>query len=446
MKNRPFLLLILIGISLPAQSIPSGSITLDEIAVQLSGLNVNGLLHENQSGNASLSLGLFKFGFNNIRAKTTKTPNTQDISFAIGGPNIDLNDFKLSIHSEFPNLFHTILSELADRRMEIPMDGLNILEKAVEVFFNENGRFPDTFNELAIKSYILVNKYPFNQQKWVYELNLPNNIKSVTTSFHPARFRRTLTLDWNSRKIIGLKSDTFSEEMIPWEFTLNINKVEQKLLSDIKLSLNPDISKVEFTQKKARFQLNGINIYAIPKSELAEQARFRLSDLILEISSLVIERQQIGDAPRIYNGSGQFTLRNFEIKIPPLLSSDEDIADIAKQLGVRNGLFKVRQLDLKLVLKDNRFGEIHAGFIAPFLKINLDGEFSYSQSITDPQIQLQNMVLKINPISYGVRDLILNWEKENNQSLPRQGATVILKLDGPLYSPIIHGLDLNRIN
>ena len=128
------------------------------------------------------------------------------------------------------------------------------------------------------------------------------------------------------------------------------------------------------------------------------------------------------------------------------MSSDEDIADIAKQLGVRNGLFKVRQLDLKLVLKDNRFGEIHAGFIAPFLKINLDGEFSYSQSITDPQIQLQNMVLKINPISYGVRDLILNWEKENNQSLPRQGATVILKLDGPLYSPIIHGLDLNRIN
>jgi hypothetical protein len=335
---------------------------------------------------------------------------------------------------------------LADRRVEIPMDGLNILEKAVEVFFNENGRFPDTFNELAIKSYILVNKYPFNQQKWVYELNLPNNIKSVTTSFHPARFRRTLTLDWNSRKIIGLKSDTFSEEMIPWEFTLNINKIEQKLLSDIKLSLNPDISKVEFTQKKARFQLNGINIYAIPKSELAEQARFRLSDLILEISSLVIERQQIGDAPRIYNGSGQFTLRNFEIKIPPLLSSDEDIADIAKQLGVRNGLFKVRQLDLKLALKDNRFGEIHAGFIAPFLKINLDGEFSYSQSITDPQIQLQNMVLKINPISYGVRDLILNWEKENNQSLPRQGATVILKLDGPLYSPIIHGLDLNRIN
>ena len=115
---------------------PSGSITLDEIAVQLSGLNVNGLLRENQSGNASLSLGLFKFGFNNIRANTTKSPDIQDISFAIGGPNIDLNDFKLSIHSESPNLFHTILSELADRRVEIPMDGLNILEKAVEVFFN----------------------------------------------------------------------------------------------------------------------------------------------------------------------------------------------------------------------------------------------------------------------------------------------------------------------
>ena len=56
------------------------------------------------------------------------------------------------------------------------------------------------------------------------------------------------------------------------------------------------------------------------------------------------------------------------------------------------------------------------------------------------------MVLKINPISYGVRDLILNWEKENEQSLPRQGATIILKLDGSMDDPIIHGLDLNRLN
>ena len=245
---------------------------------------------------------------------------------------------------------------------------------------------------------------------------------------------------------MGLESEIYSKESIPWNFNLNVNKVEQKLFSDIKVIIGPDISNIEFTQKKARLQLKGINISAIPKSEMVDQARFRLSDVILEITNLVMETQKIGDSPRVYNGTGQFTLRNFEIKIPSLLSSDEDIANIAEKLGIKNGLFRVRQVDLKLTLKDNRFGEIHAMFVAPFLKINLDGEFSYSQIESDPNVYLQNMVLKINPISYGVRDLILNWEKENEQSLPRQGATIILKLDGSMDDPIIHGLDLNRLN
>ena len=64
-----------------AQSVPSGNLTLDEIAIQLNGLNVNGLLREDQEGNASLSIGLFKFGFNNIRASTSKTTDKQNISF-----------------------------------------------------------------------------------------------------------------------------------------------------------------------------------------------------------------------------------------------------------------------------------------------------------------------------------------------------------------------------
>ena len=446
MKNRSHLILFIFGFSLVAQSVPSGNLTLDEIAIQLNGLNVNGLLREDQEGNASLSIGLLKFGFNNIRASTSKDTNKQYISFTIGGPNIDLNEFELSVRSEFPNFFHSILTELADHRVEVPTDGLTILEKAIDVYFNENGRFPGSFNELAVKSYILINKYPFNQQKWVYELDLPNNIRSVTTSFHHARFRRTLILDWNSRKIMGLESENYSKESIPWNFNLNVNKVEQKLFSDIKVIIGPDISNIEFTQKKARLQLKGINISAIPKSEMVDQARFRLSDVILEITNLVMETQKIGDSPRVYNGTGQFTLRNFEIKIPSLLSSDEDIANIAEKLGIKNGLFRVRQVDLKLTLKDDRFGEIHAMFVAPFLKINLDGEFSYSQIESDPNVYLQNMVLKINPISYGVRDLILNWEKENEQSLPRQGATIILKLDGSMDDPIIHGLDLNRLN
>ena len=93
MKTNTFFIICLIGITLRAQSTPSGNITLDEIAVQLSGLNINGLLQKNERVDAAFSLGFFKFGFNNIRAETKNSPNKQVNSLSIGGPNIDLNDF-----------------------------------------------------------------------------------------------------------------------------------------------------------------------------------------------------------------------------------------------------------------------------------------------------------------------------------------------------------------
>ena len=83
--------------------------------------------------------------------------------------------------------------------------------------------------------------------------------------------------------------------------------------------------------------------------------------------------------------------------------------------------------DLKLILH------------TPFLKININGDFSLQQDETHPEILLHQMEININPISMGVRKWIRNWEKKTGKTLNRKGSTISLKVDGTLENPVIHG-------
>ena len=56
-------------------------------------------------------------------------------------------------------------------------------------------------------------------------------------------------------------------------------------------------------------------------------------------------------------------------------------------------------------------------------------------------LDLFNTELRINPISYGVRDIIREWEIRNNKNLNREGSVIVLKLTGPLKKPLIQGIN-----
>jgi hypothetical protein len=69
----------------------------------------------------------------------------------------------------------------------------------------------------------------------------------------------------------------------------------------------------------------------------------------------------------------------------------------------------------------------------------LDGDFSVRLDGIHPEFLLHQMEVKIHPISLGIRKWIREWEKENGRTLNRRGATIIIKIDGPLTNPVIHG-------
>ena len=139
----------------------------------------------------------------------------------------------------------------------------------------------------------------------------------------------------------------------------------------------------------------------------------------MEINDFFLNIIKSNGDPKIQNGRGDFSLRNFELKLPPELLVDETMKSIMQDLGVRNGLIRIRELGLKFHFYDDEFGTMNFSFTSPFLKIRFSGQMSIDKNNDDlmNSVQLFDTELRMSPISYGVRDIIRQWEIDNNKSL-----------------------------
>ena len=420
------------------QGNPDASLSLDQIFFQLNNLKIGASLDDDGSGSASFSLNLFKIGFKDFAISN----NNSITEVNINGPNFELEDLELKTQYTLPNYYNIILSDLSDRRYEIPIDGIEILEKAIQTYKTKNNKFPSTFDNLVVDQFISTDKYPFNHPEWSYQIKIPYNIHATTTSMYKSS-PKNLIFDWQTKKIINRESDKYKKESINWNFNLKINDIDQHFLSDLKININPDNYNVDFFQKRGNFRINNITINAVPNHDLFAQTIFRLHDINIEINNFFLNFIKSNGDPKIQNGMGDFFLRNFEFKLPPELLIDETVKSIMQDLGIRNGLIRIRELGLKFHFYDDEFGTMNFSFTSPFLKINFSGQMSIDKNNDDlmNSIQLFDTELRISPISYGVRDIIRQWEIDNTKSLNREGPVVVLKISGSLSNPTIIGVD-----
>ena len=127
------------------QEYPDASIYLDQIFFQLNSLKIKSDLSDDSLSNGEFNLDLFKFGFDDISIKNKKGSS---IEFFINGPNINLENLEINTNYTLPNYYNLILSDLSDNRYETPMDGFEILEKAVDAFILKYGKYSEfTFSE-----------------------------------------------------------------------------------------------------------------------------------------------------------------------------------------------------------------------------------------------------------------------------------------------------------
>lgn len=414
------------------------SLSLDQIFFQLNNLKIGASLDDDGSGSASFSLNLFKIGFKDFAISN----NNSITEVNIDGPNFELEDLELKTQYTLPNYYNIILSDLSDRRYEIPIDGIEILEKAIQTFKTKNNKYPNSFDDLVINQFISTDKYPFNHPEWSYQIKIPYTLQATTTSMYKSS-PKNLIFDWPTKKIINRESDKYQIENIKWNFNLNINDIDQHFLSDLKINIDPDNYNIDFFQKRGNFRINNIIINAVPNDDLFAQTIFRLHNINMEINDFFLNIIKSNEDPKIQNGRGDFSLRNFELKLPPELLVDETMKSIMQDLGVRNGLIRIRELGLNFHFYDDEFGTVNLSFTSPFLKIRFSGQMSIDKNNDNLRnsVQLFDTELRVSPISYGVRDVIRQWEIDNEKTFRREGPVIVLEISGSLSNPTIIGID-----
>ena len=431
-------LALFMGQIINSQNYSDATASLEQLYLQLNKLKIATNISRDSLKNAQLSIQSLKFGFNDIAINNI---TDESIDIVINGPGLMLDHFELITNYKLPNFYNLILTDLSDRRYETPMDAFEVLQKAAEAYLQKNNIYPQNYNDLVIESLISPDKYPFSNNEWNYNISLPISIEARTTSMHKRQEKR-ISLDWKSKKITNKESDNFAKDSMNWFFKFNINEIENSLLSDISIELFPENFSIEYFQKYGKFKLKGLSITAIPNNDIFEQTIFRINDIILNIKDLFIQVIDEKGYPNFQNGSGSFSIKNLEFKIPPSITEDETIKFLMLELGARNGLLRIRRSDFNFRFYDNEFGIIEALFDSPFLKINFSGQFSIDSRKRDfSSLDLFDTEIRINPISYGVRDIIREWEIENDKNLNREGPVIVLKLTGPVNKPTIIGLD-----
>ena len=432
------LIILSISQSIKSQNFNNASASIEQAFFQLNKLAISTNLLKDSTNNGQLSIESLKFGFDDIAINNV---DNEAINMIINGPNIFLDHFEFSTKYKLPNFYNLILTDLSDRRYETPVDAFEVLEKAAEAYLQKFNRYPKDYNDLIIESMISPNKYPFNNSEWNYNISLPLNITARTTSMHK-RKGKIITLDWKTKTIVNKESDNFAIDSINWSLKFKINKTEQSLLSNTNVTLSPENFNMEFYQKYGRFSLKGMSITAVPNNDIFEQTIFNINDISLNINDLFFQIVNKKGYPNFQNGSGSFSIKNLELKIPPSIAADETINFLMLELGARNGLLRIRRSDISFRFYDNEFGIIKALFDSPFLKINISGQFSIdSRKKHLNSLDLFDTEIRINPLSYGVRDIIRDWEIKNNKNLYREGPVVVIKLTGPINKLNIIGLD-----
>ncbi len=420
------------------QSYNNLSIDLDQAFFNLNELNFETNISKDSLNNGRIKINSFQFGFDKINFDNT---NDKSIKMKVHGPELFIDFMEIHSNYSLPNYYNLLLSDLSDRRYEYPYDGLEILQKAIDTYFLKFDSYPNDYNDLIKESMIRSNNYPFKNKNWSYHLFLPDSIVVKTTSQYKFP-KKSVNLDWETRTIINKHSKIYSKDDINWSLDWKISNIKNKFISDIDINLSSDKLGLEIYQQKGNFNLENMSVSLVPNNDLFEQTLFKMNNVVFEINDLFLQFSKGNTITTIQNGNGDFSIKNIDLKLPPTLIKDETLMHIMEDLGVRNGLIRIRRIDLQFRFYDNEFGSISALFNSPFLNIKLDGQFSIDAKKRDLKyLDLFDTELRINPISYGVRDIIREWEIRNNKNLNREGSVIVLKLTGPIKKPLIQGID-----
>ena len=438
-----FILLLTTNFILMAQSESKTDFNLQNFKIYFDNLRTSWKPDEDNIDIHSLSIKDYTIGFSEIDIKNIYKQESYISEIQIIGPELILNNFEYNSKLNSKNWIIEEKIKMFKKRESIPKDGIEKIVSAIKLYVIDNNLLPANLNELDVKNYINLNQIPFNNNTWIYSLNLPKNISAKPSHLNINSASDSITYNWEEEKF---QNSPFLDSMlnipkIEWNYDFKIQKITQFFSSNINFSVDPQNNDFNIQIKKGLFRLENLNFTATPGKELKDKIHVKLPILKLDLTDFNFEGSFI-DTLLIQNLKSNFKIRNFEIKLPEGLIKEPEIETVLKTLGIWNNSLKVRLFEIDINLINELTGDAELKLHTPFLKLSILANFSIRQNNSlKPIVRLNDTKIVINPIALGVRKYIRRWEKENNKTLNRKGSSIFLTVNGELNNLFIHGLN-----
>jgi len=384
----------------------------------------------------------FLFGFDNIRFQNNSDSNMVSLDVRINGPNILLKNLEYKSRLIQPNwITKEKLKRINDRESE-PKIAIKNINEAIDTYFNDQGKIPETIDDLIINQYIDISKSPFSN-KWSYVLDIPNTIISTPTHINPIPKTQNIIFDYQTKSfLVNQKNDSLANvPLVLWEYFFKINNISLNNSSEIDLILKDESTDFSLIMEKSEFKINDISFKANPINQLNNIFLLSIPDLLVEVKNTILEGSL--DSTYIFHkGKADFKVNNFKIKIPDELGREPEMEKFLTQIGVWNNSITVRLVDFKLELINQFTGNVSMNIKTPFINVLFEGGISIRQDGKNlPQIFVHNSKAIIKPIALGIKKWINKWEKKNRGSISRKDSNIELIINGP-----IKNLNIKSVN
>ena len=400
-------------------------------------LNIDWKPRNNDFDNHNLSVDEFKIGFTKLNFENFSDNKNIISNISITGPDFIIDNLSIKSKIYSTDWITDEKIKRLEKRQKVPKNAILQISDAIKLYQIDYNDLPLSLNDLHINKYINLDLPPFNDYGWSYSMNLPQSIIANTTHIHPLPNSKTIQYNYQTEtfKDSPEVDSLYKIPQVKWEYLFNIKNISTSFSSKIDLVINEDFTNFSFNMKRGQFKLEGASFSVTPLENIIDRSNIDLPELMLETNDFILEGS-IDESPVLHSLKGTFRMRNFEIKIPEGLSNEPEIENYLEKLGIWNNSFMVRLVQIEINMISESVFDFTIKFQTPFLKFLAVGNFSSQQTRSaTPDLVLHKTTVKITPIALGIRKWIRQWEK-NNQELKRNGATIIIDIEGPLKEVI----------
>ena len=441
------IIIVLIGTITFSQSNMSSDIKLDQISFNINNLNINLSKPEPNIREASLSIGRINFGFSNLELMYNEYIHSGRSTFAFNGPDFTLSNLAFNISMVGNNPWEELMQELLPKNptyeVKEMMLQIDMLCKSYEYYYD---RYPDDINALVRDMNLLIPS--IMGIKWKFEI-----INGQITATSLAGFEhgpgKVIIFEPSTESFRGyrqLDRSQYYQGISKNNITLNLGKIELLFSSNGSFDMNNSNQLLDFQIDKARFGVYNTKISIVHDNILLSKMVVKLSDFHIDLHDIFFEIDNTNNIPEINKFNGEIALNNLEIEIPNEILNKPELKKMALMLGVYSNILRIRKVDLRVSLINGNNYKLAATFFAPFVLINLDGNYTiYQQGNRSPDLYINNLTIAVRNLNPVLNEFIKQWEIENQQIIPRRAGSIFIELSGTPDNLQINGLDLDKI-